>query len=706
MIRILCMKNRKLLGLVFLCSLFIGLRTYYYVNQLDNTAKTFTHQLVKVQSDSVKVDGNFLKLIGKIKCKKYLVYYSLKSPEEKKRWTCRELPNVLLIDGESEAFDSARNLNGFDEKKYYQSLGISQIIQVESLKPSKQKQLTLSGLRQQLIWRIDQQYSQRLASYIKALAIGYKDTQFAEYTAPFKTTGLLHLFTLSGLHIQFYLGGLHLLLKRGRLIRESRLAILSAVGLCLIFLTGGSFSTIRAVLSFLIAFACLTFDISLSKLDQWSLMLFLLVSCFPLVFWSVGAQLSLYFALLLLYLSDARLKTWQQILLFSILSLPMLIYSFSEWTIIGGLFTLLLFPIFEWVILPGCLLLFLGCFLPMPSFFSLLLDTSFQLLERFLAFAAFPNLIIGRPTFLILLVLLFLVFSMIDHLKYRQKFYWQLAAAILLLVSIPFSANGMVAFVDVGQGDSIFIKLPFKQETFLIDTGGRLKFKQKKWQARQQKQPSDYNLLPFLKSLGCSRIDHLLITHNDADHMGELVHVLDEIKVKHLYLAKGSQMEIRNLLEPIRGTTIHLVKTGDTIGEHLKLRVLSPETSQGENNDSLVAYFSLNRRRFLLTGDLEIAGEEKLIENYPQLKTDFLKIGHHGSNTSTGEELLKKTEPKYAIISAGKNNRYGHPTEETLAKLKKYQIKVFRTDQQGMIYYQWSVLTNRGEIKLLIDFLD
>ncbi len=83
MIRILCMKNRKLLGLVFLCSLFIGLRTYYYVNQLDNTAKIFTHQLVKVQSDSVKVDGNFLKLIGKIKCRKYLVYYSLKSPEEK-----------------------------------------------------------------------------------------------------------------------------------------------------------------------------------------------------------------------------------------------------------------------------------------------------------------------------------------------------------------------------------------------------------------------------------------------------------------------------------------------------------------------------------------------------------------------------------------------------------------------------------------------
>ncbi|MGM0166731.1 competence protein ComEC [Enterococcus sp. AZ135] len=645
-------------------------------------------------------------MTGKIKGKKYLIYHSLKSPEEKRIWGKKNLPNSAVINGEIEKFDSARNLNGFDAKKYYFSLGFSRIIQVKNLKPFKSKRFILSNVRHHLIWTIDQHYSKRLASYIKALVIGYKDAEFGEYSAIYKTTGLLHLFTLSGLHIQFYLGSIHLLLKRGGLARESRLVLLCLIGFLLIFLTGSGFSTIRAVLSFLIGFACLTFDVLLSKLDQWSLMLFLLVFCFPLVFWSVGAQLSLYFALLLLYLNDLRSNVWHQMFLFSILSLPILIYSFSEWNLTGGLFTILLFPIFEWLILPSCLLLFVGCFLPIPQIFGNLTEVLFLFLEKMLVFVDIPPLTTGRPIFSIFLLLLLLVLIIIDRLKYRQNRFFLLGIAVFLLFSISFSANGIVAFVDVGQGDSIFIKLPFKQETFLIDTGGRLIFKQKQWQNRQPKQISDYNLLPFLKSLGCSEIDHLFVTHNDADHMGELSHVLNEVKVKNLYLARGSQIELQNLLKQTKNTNIHLIKRGDTIGRKLKIQILSPEKSEGENNDSLVAYFQLNQQRFLLTGDLETIGEENLLKNYPQLKTDFLKIGHHGSNTSTSEEFLEKIKPKYGIISVGQKNRYGHPTEETLQKLNTHKVKVLRTDQQGMIYYQWSAITKRGRIKTLIDFLN
>ena len=704
--RICCMKSRKLLLLAFLCSLFIGLRTFYYVNQINKAPETITNQHLKLQTDSIKVDGNLLKLIGKINGKKYLVYYSLKSPEEKELWGGEKPPNSAVVSGETEEFDPARNLNGFDAKKYYQSLGISRSLQVKSLKPLRRSRFGLSDLRQRLIRTIDQHYSKRLASYIKALVIGYKDAEFAEYSEAYKTTGLLHLFTLSGLHIQFYLGGIHLLLKRAGLTREVRLGLLSLIGLLLICLTGGGFSTIRAVLSFLIAFACLTFEVLLSKLDQWSLMLFLLVLGFPLVLWSVDAQLSLYFALMLVYLNDLRLKAWQQTLLFSLLSLPVLIFSFSEWTIIGGLFTLLLFPLFEWLILPGCLILFFGCFLPLPQLIASLMEQLFLLLEKLLAFAAIPNLITGRPAFLIFLLLILFVLLIIDRLKYQRTFYLLLGAVCLLVASIAFSANGMVAFVDVGQGDSIFIKLPFMQETFLIDTGGRLNFKQKPWQARQPKQLSDYNLIPFLKSLGCRKIDHLLVTHNDADHMGELNNVMSKIKISNLYLANGSQLELKKLLMGVKGTKIHLVKQGDTIGKHLKVQILLPEKSEGENDDSLVTYFQINQQRFLLTGDLEMTGEEKLLNNYPQLKTDFLKVGHHGSNTSTDEEFLKKIKPKYGIISVGKKNRYGHPTAETLEKLNKFQVKVFRTDQQGMVYYQWSALTKRGKIKVLIDFIE
>lgn len=692
--------------MVFLCSFLVGLRTYYYVNYIADSPQVKIRQKLSIQSDSVKVDGDMLKFIGKIKKKKYLVYYSLTSHEEKGLWLQQKTPNTVIIDGKTENFDTARNLNGFDERKHYRSLGFSQKLHIDSMVLLENRRSTLSDFRHQLILRIDQSYSRRLASYIKALVLGYKDEQFAEYSSVYKTTGLLHLFTLSGLHIQFYLGGIHLVFKRLGFVRESRLVILSLIGILLIMLTGGSYSTIRAVISFLLAFACVTFDWLLSKLDQWSVMLFLLVLCFPLAIWSVGAQLSLYFALMLLYLNDLSVKSWQQMLLFSAVTIPVLLHSFSEWTIAGSVFTLLLFPVFEWLILPGCILLFLGCFFPIPPLIAVLFEWLFQSLETLLGFVSFPNLIIGRPNGLILVILVVLVLLLIDRLIYHQSIRLFVLLALILLSMISFSGRGMVAFIDVGQGDSIFIKLPFKQETFLIDTGGRLSFERKKWQRRQEKHLSDYNLIPFLKSVGCAKIDHLLVTHNDADHMGELIHLMNKVKVKNLYLAKGSQMELKEMLLSFKETAIHLVKQGDVIGNHLTLRVLSPEISQGENDDSLVTFFTVNRQRFLLTGDLEKSGEKKLIEQYPTLKTDFLKIGHHGSNTSTDPEFLKHLQPKYAIISAGKKNRYGHPTEETLEKLRNEQIKTYRTDQNGMVYYQWSPLTKKEEVKVLIDFLD
>lgn len=690
--------------MVFLCSFFIGIRSYLYINNFSADQLVITNERINIQVDTVKIDGNFLEFYGQIDGKMYLIYYTLTSENEKLNWSNQAPPDYAIISGKTENFSPARNLNGFDEQKYYHSIGISQSLQADSLRPVDSRKYSLSRLRHRLIDRIDQRYSDHLASYIKALVIGYKDLQFDEYMDGYKANGLLHLFTLSGLHIQFYLGGLHVLLKRLRLVRASRLGILCLVSLFVIPLTGGSYSTIRAVFSFLIAFSCLTFDVALSKLDQWSIMLFLLVSCFPLALWSVGAQLSVFFSMILLYMTDLELKQWQHSLMFTFLALPILIYSFSEWSILGGVLTLLLFPLFEWVILPSCLLLFAGCFLPGIHYFSNLFDECLRLLEWFLIKFSLPNLIIGKPSIFIFLCLSILVLTLLDRIKYQRTYYFLILLAVGLLFSISYSFRGIVAFVDVGQGDCLFIRLPFKQETFLIDTGGRLRFGQELWKQRQSKALSDYNILPFLRSIGCQKIDHLIVTHNDEDHMGELENILANVRVKNLYLGTGSQMELRELLEPLKGTAVHLVKQGDQVGQKLKLSILSPQKSTGENNDSLVTYFEINQQRFLITGDLEITGEEKLIQDYPNLRVDFLKVGHHGSNTSTSEQFLAMMDPKYAIISVGRNNRYGHPTPETLEKLASRKIYTLRTDQNGMVYYQWSPITKRGKLKLLIDF--
>ncbi|MBO1307038.1 DNA internalization-related competence protein ComEC/Rec2 [Enterococcus sp. 669A] len=708
LIRICCMNNRRLLAATVLCSFFVGIRTYTYLQSFQPPPEKVEAEVLQVLEDTVKVEGNSLRFSAKNESGKYRVYYRLKTQEEQQVWLQEKLPDHVLLNGTFVVADPARNLHGYDARQNDLSLGITGIMQADSLKVKRVGGFSLSKLRAYLIFHTRQVFPKRLASYLNALVVGHKDENFEEYTEGYQLSGLLHLFTLSGLHIQFYLGGLQLLLTRCGLVRESRLAILTLVGVSLIFLCGGGASVLRAVLSYLIAFICLTFDWQLSGLDRWGIMLLALLLIRPLVFYSIGGRLSLFFAFLLLYLSYLSDNRWLQSLLFPFLAFPLLLYEFSEWSIVAGVFTLLLMPVFSWIVLPGCLLLFFMSFLVTPPAFLLsMLETVFIILEKALLVGTIPSFVIGEPAFLLLFGLIILVMVLI-HRRKRREGVLQLALLILcLIVSIPFSSRGLVAFVDVGQGDSIFIKLPFHGETFLIDTGGRLAFKQEDWQRRKNKPPSDYNILPFIKGEGYQTIDHLIITHNDADHMGELLNVTENFRVKNLYLGEGSEQDIVSILKQIKPRPkIHLVKEGDVIGKKLKLHVLSPKISDGSNNNSLVTYFSIKEKSFLLTGDLEKEGEEDLIQRYPQLQVDVLKIGHHGSKTSTSPAFVQQLQPESVVISAGKNNRYGHPAPETLATLEEAETTIYRTDQQGMIYYEWRPFWQAEKLKPRIAFLE
>lgn len=708
LIRVCCMNNHKLLAMTVLCSFFVGIRTFLYVQSFQPLPEKVEAVALEVLADTVKVEGNSLRFLSRNETGSYRVYYRLKNQKEQDLWLQEQLPDHILINGRFSEADTARNLHGYNGWQNDRSLGITGTIQAESLVSKRVGGFSLSKLRYYLIFHTNKVFPERLASYLNALVIGHKDENFEEFTLGYQLSGLLHLFSLSGLHIQFYLGGLHLFLIGCKLVRESRLVILTLAGLLIIFLCGGGASVLRAVLSYLISQLCSTFNWKLSGLDRWAMMLLLLLLWRPLVFYSVGGRLSLFFSFLLLYLSYLSDNRWLQSLLFPFLAFPLLIYEFSDWSLVAGIFTLLLMPIFSWIILPGCLLLFFSSLLiPLPGFLLRLFEGIFILLEKVLLLGNIPSFVIGEPSFLLLMGLIFLVMVVI-HQRKKNQVVWQLVVLLLFLVlSIPFSSHGLVAFIDVGQGDSIFIKLPFHGETFLIDTGGRLAFKQEEWQRRKSKPPSDYNILPLVKGEGYQSIDHLIITHNDADHMGELLNVTEKLRVKNLYLGKGSEQDVLPLIKQMDYLPkIHLVKKGDVIGNKLKLYVLSPKSSDGGNNNSLVTYFSVSGKRFLLTGDLEKAGEFDLMKQYPQLRADILKVGHHGSNTSTSPEFLQQLQPEAAVISAGKNNRYGHPVPETLAALTESETLIYRTDQQGMIYYEWQPFVKSGKLKTMIAFLE
>jgi competence protein ComEC len=251
--------------------------------------------------------------------------------------------------------------------------------------------------------------------------------------------------------------------------------------------------------------------------------------------------------------------------------------------------------------------------------------------------------------------------------------------------------------LDVGQGDSIYLSAPHNKGTYLIDTGGILSFNQENWKEKSNPYSiAEDTLIPFLKSKGKRTLDKLILTHGDADHAGEVTKLLDEIRVIELIVPYGF---LRGEFEQAiidkaksKGTEVSVLKSGDAVSDSFfKLNILSPiALSESENDDSLVIFAKIGGLNWLFTGDLEHEGEKRILEKYKGLKTDVLKVGHHGSKGSTSDSFLKQLQPRIALISAGENNRYHHPHNEVIGLLQKYGMEILQTKDHGSITFKFS----------------
>lgn len=246
-----------------------------------------------------------------------------------------------------------------------------------------------------------------------------------------------------------------------------------------------------------------------------------------------------------------------------------------------------------------------------------------------------------------------------------------------------------VHFIDVGQGDSIFVELPNGQTT-LIDGGARA---------------SKKDLVSYLKDLGVEKIDYLIATHPHEDHIGGLPEIIRNFEIEKVYMPNRTAntaifeellLEIKN-----KGLEINLAKAGHVLIDEgsLKYEILAPnrENYEKTNDFSIVSKISYGENSFLFTGDAEKTAEEDMLGKGYSLASDVLKVGHHGGRTSTIEHFLKKVNPKYGIISLGKDNSYGHPHKETLEKLQNENVEILKTDELGTI-----IMISDGEnIKIL-----
>ena len=268
-----------------------------------------------------------------------------------------------------------------------------------------------------------------------------------------------------------------------------------------------------------------------------------------------------------------------------------------------------------------------------------------------------------------------------------------LIPALLLTVKPYVDPRLHVSFIDVGQGDSALIELPYRKAVYLIDAGGVLRFDGEPFQQRRRSfEVGRQTVVPYLKGRGIASVDLFILSHPDADHAEGADEVFEELAVERLHITPGSGANaLMTELAPFaREAHVELPKSGAgwQVGE-TQFTYLSPEDDLYEgNDDSLVLLMEHQRQRFVFTGDLEGEGESRVIERYGEQLANItvLKVGHHGSKTSSSQAFLEALRPQVSVVSAGIDNRYGHPSPEVTARFGELDLSLVSTAENGTIH--------------------
>lgn len=263
------------------------------------------------------------------------------------------------------------------------------------------------------------------------------------------------------------------------------------------------------------------------------------------------------------------------------------------------------------------------------------------------------------------------------------------------------ATGGFVAFADVGQGDATIARLTPRQ-VMLVDVGGKMNLPQPPWATPQKRDFQAQQLVQFLRGKGIARVQQLVLTHKDIDHIGNLPYFLQQMPVDNIYVPLGMMQTeaYQELVAPhCRGASVQEVQAGMRLN-HWTLVKHPFKSGAGENEDSVAVLVETGPKRLMLTGDLDQAGERNLLDDPMIGRVPILKFGHHGSKTSTASEFLQRLQPSIGVVSAGVKNRFGHPNQETLVTARQNNMQVFSTAESGMLQYCWSGKRDRWQAEI------
>lgn len=553
--------------------------------------------------------------------------------------------------------------NIFNYRNYLKSKKIYWISNDPEINIIKYNKNIFYKIKNKIIYKINNEY---LNSFILGDNSYLDDTVITSY----RINGISHLFSISGMHITLLST---LLLKLLSKIFKSKKVIYILVSSFLIFymfLIGFTPSVIRAVLLFII----LNFTKNKAS-SALIIILSILLIINPYYIYDLGFKYSFIVSFFLIRFNYLFNKNYfYNLILISLIaflaSIPVQINNFFSINLLTIINNIIFVPLVSIIIFPFSLLAFL--LKPLIP----VLDFLMNIFEHLSIFMSKFNIQIIIPKMPIFLIIIYYIL-----LYNLNKINFIIIVFFLFIYSNIkyFNPTYEVTFLDVGQGDSIFISLPYNKGNILIDTGGNL-FSDKNY-------ISNNITIPYLKSIGVKKLDYLIITHGDADHAKEALNIVNNIKVDHILLNNyNNELESKLGGKNIGNTILNI--------NGYKFRIFNYKNTM-ENNDSLIVYTIINNYKLLFMGDATYLEEKMLLEDFNISDIDILKVGHHGSKTSSSKEFIEKLKPTYSIISVGENNMYKHPNEEVLKNLS--DSKILRTDQSGTI----SFVFNKNKYKVI-----
>ncbi len=656
--------------IILLILSFTIVYVYLYCNKevtVNNDYVEFTGVIenIKYTSDNAQI---YIKGKELVLANKYSIDTSFKDSIK--------IGNKVKVYGKVNIPTNNTNFNTFNYRKYLLSKKIRFTITVDKLEILNTKQnifyLTKDKLKSILL-------QSKEYPYLNAFILGDTSYLSENIKNSYLTNGISHLFSVSGMHVGFLSSIILSLLNKISKKKNLNHIILFIILFFYTYLVGFTPSIMRSVIFMMLLFCKKKLNLNISTFKLYIFMTCMFLIYNPYYIYSIGFMYSFTISGFLIYYSKLIQKKgyFQKILIISLIaflaSFPISLYNNFELNFFSPILNLVFVPLVTLIIFP---LSFIVLFIPnLITVYSALISI-LEHISLWCSSTISYSFIFGKP-FIIVITFYYILVVMILN-NYKRKFSYIILSLLLVTQynSKIFLSSVRITMLDVGQGDSLLLELPFNKGNILIDTGGLVN--------------SSYSLsknitIPYLKSLSIKKIDYLILSHGDYDHMGAAINLVNNFKIKNVIFNCGEFNKLEtNLINELKSKNIKYYSCLNELDiSKYKLRFLNTKVYDDENNNSSVIYLNYNNYKFLFMGDASQEREKDILEKYNLTNIDFLKVGHHGSNTSSSKVFIDSINPKYSLISVGKNNRYGHPNKEVLNNLEN--SKIYRTDQDRSI---------------------